>query len=124
MYSLKEGLGSFPTKVLEYLQSRGVVVKLNQPCQQLSFKDGLAMVRLFLAFVLVFIVIIDPVIGWHVASPPNDFVHTYTQVSNKNPPSRLPNFWFTLCMCLIGLHAKTLYTKPICGCCGFSHSEL
>ena len=47
MYSLKEGLGCFPAKVLEYLISRGVVVKLNQPCRGLSFKDGLAVVRFF-----------------------------------------------------------------------------
>ena len=45
MYTLKKGLGTLPDKVMEYLQSRGVIVKLNQPIRKLSFKDGLATVR-------------------------------------------------------------------------------
>ncbi len=45
MYSFKDGLGSFAEKSLEYILSRGVRVNLNQPCRNLSFKNGLALVR-------------------------------------------------------------------------------
>ncbi len=44
VYTFRDGLQTLPDTLLTNIKERGVTVKMEQPCTQLVFKDGKAMV--------------------------------------------------------------------------------
>ena len=44
VYTFRSGLQTLPDTLLTKIKERGVTVKMDQPCTELTFKDGKAMV--------------------------------------------------------------------------------